>query len=142
MKEIITEKVEKVTIYEAIDGTLFKNKEECKKYENSAFGIINAKYQKLIIKRDKETCILNTGSEDIELEILNVASIEDADIIYQMLCYHFNKCDIKWYEKIKSIIDQDNNYFIVWYNTYDNHRGPMCTTQEIINNLLNFKSYD
>lgn len=138
MKEVITEKIEKVTIYEAIDGTQFENKEECKKYESSAFGIINAKYQKLIIKRDNETCILNTGSEDVYLEILKVTSIEDADIIYQMMCYYYNMCDIKWYEKIKSVIDQDNNYFIVWYNTYDNHRGPLCTTQEIINNLTKF----
>lgn len=138
MKEIITEKIEKVTMYEAIDGTQFKDKEECKKYESSAFGVINAKYQKLIVKRDYETCILNMGSEDVELEILKVTSIEDADIIYQMLCYNFNACDIKWYEKIKSVINQDNNYFIVWYNIYDNYRGPMCTTQEIINNLIKF----
>lgn len=138
MKEVIIEKVEKVTMYKAIDGTQFDNKEECKKYENSAFGIINAKYQKLIVKKDTETCILNAGSEDTYLEILKVTSIEDADIIYQMICYYFNMCDIKWYEKIKSVIDQDNNYFIVWYNTYDNHRGPLCTTQEIINNLTKF----
>lgn len=137
MIEVVIENVEKITKYKAIDGTIFENSEECKKYEKSAFCVINAKYQKLIVKKDSEFNILNTGSDDVNLEILKANSIEDVNTIYQMLCY-YKDCSIKWYEKIENTIEQNNNYFIVYHNVYDNYRGPLCTTQEIIDNLTKF----
>lgn len=47
MKQIEAEKRTKVTYYEAIDGTTFLNKEECKAYEDTAKCVLLSMYNKL-----------------------------------------------------------------------------------------------
>ena len=51
MKEIIKDKtvVEHYTVYQATDGTEFNSSEECRKYEESALGVIRSKIAKPIV---------------------------------------------------------------------------------------------
>ena len=51
MKEISVEKTLTVRKYEAVDGTLFDDKDECQRYENTARCVLLSKYNKLIIKK-------------------------------------------------------------------------------------------
>lgn len=97
MKTITREKqiVEKYEVFVADDGTEFKDKAECEKYEESAVGVLNAKYRPLLVGSTTECGIYETGNEDDKVELVKVASDEDADIIMQMffLCnaYYRNK---------------------------------------------------
>lgn len=45
MKQV--KKQVEITVYEAVDGTQFNSADECKKYEQSAAGIIHARFNSL-----------------------------------------------------------------------------------------------
>lgn len=77
MKQIEIEKIIKETKYEAIDGTLFSNKDECVKYENSAKAVLLAKYKPLVVKSDTEYNIFHCGSEDCYVDLVKFNNTED-----------------------------------------------------------------
>lgn len=84
MKEVVIEKIVKETQYEAIDGTIFINKEECIKYDNTARAVILSKYNKLVLKRMSEYALFGSGLEDYEIEIISVNSSEDINTVMQL----------------------------------------------------------
>ena len=84
MKEIVIEKIVKETQYEAIDGTIFINRDECIKYDNTARAVILSKYNKLVLKRMSEYALFGSGSEDYEIEIISVNSSEDIKTVMQL----------------------------------------------------------
>ena len=49
MKEITKEKSTSYTVYQAVDGTEFLEKEQCKLYEQSAIGVLLAKLSNISI---------------------------------------------------------------------------------------------
>ena len=63
MKEIIKEVKNTYTVYQAIDGTEFDSKEECKKYEDTAKCLLLTKYRPLVKKTVTEIDVFNTGSD-------------------------------------------------------------------------------
>jgi hypothetical protein len=87
-------KLEKINVqvtydYEAIDGVIFKSKEECEKYEESAKMVAYSKYLPLVISRKSEFAIYNTGSEEYAIDIIKITELEDIDIILQLYSlYH------------------------------------------------------
>ena len=52
-----TRTVEEIKGYKAYDGTVFKDKEECEKYENTANAIIINRFKQLVIK-ELEGCVI------------------------------------------------------------------------------------
>lgn len=63
MKTLTTIKmVEEIIGYEASDGTQFKTKEECEKYEQTAAYVIKERFKKLVIKEMEGCAISDTGS--------------------------------------------------------------------------------
>lgn len=54
--------VEEIKGYEACDGTMFDNEEECKKYENTAKAVIKGRFKKLVIKELEGIEITKEGS--------------------------------------------------------------------------------
>lgn len=63
MKTITNVKtVEEIVGYEACDGTRFKTKEECQKYENTAEAVIKGRFKKLVVKEMAGIDITNEGS--------------------------------------------------------------------------------
>lgn len=88
MKEIKKERTITETYYEyeAIDGEIFKTKEECEKYDNSAMAVVQQKYNKLILKKDlnEYDVFFGCGCEDNPVEIIKVESKDDADLVKQL----------------------------------------------------------
>lgn len=82
--------VEKYEVFIANDGTEFKDKEECKKYEESALGVLSAKYHPLVVGTTTEECIYNAGNGDNTIAIVKVSTDEDADLMLQMF-FMFNE---------------------------------------------------
>lgn len=87
MTTIRKEKIEKsfYDIYVANDGTEFRDKEECRKYEESAYAVMASKYKKLITRTtDEYTFFSYAGSEDTDVEVVKLNTQEEADIMKQM----------------------------------------------------------
>lgn len=81
-KEVVTKSYE--TIYVANDGTEFADKNECKKYDESAAGVLNAMLRKITVKSGKEESIHGYGCEENPIDVLAPTCEEDKKIILQM----------------------------------------------------------
>lgn len=84
MKSVSKEVTNTICGWEAIDGTFFENKEECKKYENSAKTVILAKYNKLVIKSGSEEELFYIGCGDNIVDIVKISKYSDIDVILQL----------------------------------------------------------
>ena len=85
MKEIKTTRtIEEVTGYEAFDGTRFGEREECKKYEESAEGVLKARVQQYKIGETTIYGLLDEGCDDCGVDIY---SVPDADVAQALSQY-------------------------------------------------------
>ena len=86
MKEIKKERVTTTyeTFYVANDGTEFTNRDECKKYDESAAGVLNARLQKIVVKTSDEEKIFDFGCSDNPVQVLAPTSEEDKKTILQL----------------------------------------------------------
>lgn len=139
MKEVYIEEVKKVFKYEAIDGTLFSNKEECIKYENSAKVAVKALYKKLIIKSIAETELFSVGSDDNTLELVKVKTQEDIKILLQM-CYIYNithESSLDRITKLATKAMETNDILIIGRGYDDDCFWIIDTKQDLINTFNN-----
>lgn len=83
MKEIQIERKVYDTYYEAVDGTQFKVREECEKYEQSALGVLRAKLKDYIVNDKYDCWDLMGGNEDNKCLAISVPTEEAKDIILQ-----------------------------------------------------------
>ena len=82
MKELkITKTIEEVNGYEAFDGKIFKEKEECEKYERSAYGVITKEFEQLFVGERFPECHIweeyGYGSEEFEMAIIDIKDEKD-----------------------------------------------------------------
>lgn len=87
MKKIQKEIVRKeyVNVFVANDGTEFSDEAECKKYDESAKGVLLAKYQQVVLKESDAYSLFGFGSDEEVIEVVKLNSEEDVDLIVQ--CY-------------------------------------------------------
>lgn len=102
MKEIkVTRTIEEVTGYEASDGTYFKTKEECEKYEQSAKAAITKMFADICVKPDggdewcfRECSIFENfgyGSEEYFYVIADIKSESELKIANMYCDMHAGK---------------------------------------------------
>jgi hypothetical protein len=72
------------TLYEATDGTEFRTKEECEKYEQTAHAVVRTKFLKLVVEEKTEWDFFGVGSDEIPTYAIKMNSQEDADIVLQL----------------------------------------------------------
>ena len=82
MKELkITKTIEEVNGYEAFDGKIFKEKEECEKYEKSAYGVITKEFEQLFVGERFCECQIweeyGYGSEEFEMAVIDIKDEKD-----------------------------------------------------------------
>lgn len=92
MKEETREKKTTETIYIAIDGTEFKDKSECKKYEESAQCALLAKYNPYVTTHLTEYQLFDTGSEDYEYDIFKLQHDWQIDTLIQLKHLSYSRC--------------------------------------------------
>ena len=114
MEEI---KKEVVVGYKSYDGQEFTNIEECKKYEESAKGVLAHSYSKAVILSDSEWNIFGFGSEEDIVDIVKVTA-DNANIIKQYMILLGN--NYKMEEKF-NLIDSaaENGEYLVINRGYD-----------------------
>ena len=86
MKEIKTERKVYDIHYEAIDGTEFRIKEECEKYEQTAHAVLKTKFNKLVLDTQTECGFFGVGGDDNPVYAIKVKSPEDVDTVFQLFC--------------------------------------------------------
>ena len=83
MKEITKEKVQKYTVYQAVDGTEFNDIKECKQYEESALGVLRGKLKPLIVNDQYDCWALLGGNEDNKCLAIKMSTEQDVDTVLQ-----------------------------------------------------------
>ena len=121
MKEKVNTKTieEKTVTYVAVDGTEFITSNECLSYEKSAKGMLLAKYKDILIKTVVEDMIFGFGSDDYNIDVVNVRDEKDIDMIMQ-LAFLFNPdyahegclSAAKWREECKRAMEGKEPLFI------------------------------
>lgn len=73
------------TVYVAVDGTEFNDKEECRKYDESAIGVLKGRVKKLAVKVSNEEDLLHSGGEENESWVIIPKSADEIALIRQLL---------------------------------------------------------
>ena len=88
MKQIEIERTIKEIWYEAIDGTIFKDKAECEKYDNTAEAILRQRYQPLVLKNISEWDLFKCGSDEHYYDLVIVNNVNDVENILKLMLLH------------------------------------------------------
>lgn len=105
LKKEIVNTIEEVK-YQANDGTMFNNENDCKIYEESYLGILKAEYAKMEkVELYESEFFKFTGSEDYLLTIVKVNTDKDVDTLLKLNLY-FHSWVRENEEKINEIKDK------------------------------------
>ena len=140
MKKIVKDRIEKFTVYQAVDGTEFKDKEECRKYEESAKCLLFSKYSKLVVKSEREETLFKVGNYDDTVDIVKIKTQSDADIILQIFYYFNNEPSDSYAKRVEESCvsaigsflfvsrgyDEDNFYVMTSLPEYIKHLEDIC----------------
>jgi hypothetical protein len=143
MKEVIKERVEHYKVYEAADGTEFINYEECKKYEDSALGVVRGNITKLIVGRADDAWDLMGGNDDNSVIAIRMYCAADVNLVKQLFLLehpYYNEDESKELKQKKfDIIDTayNNNDAVLFGINCDRDYYFINSRQNIIDNLNN-----
>ena len=84
MKEVQKKREVYDTWYEAIDGTEFRTREECEKYEQTAHAVVRTKFLKLVVEERSEYDFFGVGCDDNTTYAVKMNSQEDVDTVLQL----------------------------------------------------------
>lgn len=142
MKEVKKEIVKKstVTVYVANDGTEFTSAEECKKYDESAKGVLFAKYAPMVKETFSEESLFNVGCEDDIIEIVFVKDQTVVDLLLQIFLlvnpYYMKEEGKKELDKVTARLKNSIGDFLVIGRGYDEDGFWFYgTRKEIIENF-------
>lgn len=96
--------------YEASDGTLFGNEEECRKYEQTAKGVCFEAVKKYMLGSCSEMDFTEYGSDECSMEFFDVPDMEAAKTIAQYVLIRTN--DEKLVQKVIDRIGK--RLFLSW----------------------------
>ena len=147
MKEITKErtKVEKYTVYQASDGAEFINYEECKKYEDSALGVVRGNVAKLIVGRTDSAWELMGGNDDNSVIAVKMNCVADVDLVKQLFLlehpyYDSDERKEAKQKKFDIIEDAYNNNDVVLFGI--NCDGDYYFINSRLNIISNLNSLD
>ena len=131
--------------YEALDGTIFNDKDECQKYDESALGVLNYKVSLLKVGKENMNCWdLCYGYEDNGCFALKPVNNEDKDTILQWYVGHhpylLDDKHAEWLKNVTNIIQKalHEDDIILFGTNCDDESYIMNTRNHIIDNLKNF----
>ena len=146
MKEIKKERT--VTTYDiyykATDGTEFTDREECKRYEESAKGVLKARLKEIILYSLVETELFNTGSDDYIVHGVKMQSKEHADTVLQLYLLDNgwilkDDAHTKYLDRAKQLIQKalDNGDVLLLGENYEGEFSILDTVKDVVDRLYN-----
>ena len=134
MKEIKKERTVYDCEYEAYDGSIFKTKEECIKYEETAQCVIRKKFNDLVEYSSDECSLFNCGSDDYIIDFVKPNTQDATNVIMQMLEL-YNANDDRARKLIKEA-QENSDYLLIGHNSYDkDYYYILDTRTSILNNI-------
>lgn len=134
MKEIKKERTVFDYEYEACDGSIFKTKEECSKYEETAQCVIKKKFKDLVEYSSNEYSLFGCGSNENIIDFVKPDTQDAANTIMQMLEF----CDTNGNRARRLIKEaqENNDYLLIRHNSYDKDYYYVWNTRtSILNNI-------
>ena len=135
MKEIKKERTVFDCEYEACDGSVFKTKEECIRYEETAQCVIRKKFKDLVEHSSDEYSLFNCGSDDYIIDFVKPNTQDAANAIMQILEL-YGATDDRARKLIKEA-QENSDYLLIGHNSYDDDYYYVCGTRTSI--LANIK---
>lgn len=137
MRQVTVEKTIQETKWEAFDGTRFITKDECQKYENSAYGMLMSKYPQH--KRILEYDLFQVGSEDYYFDIVYLKNPKDIDTLIQLhqLCNSHHKEDVLKEKRsiLEKAFDTEDAVLCFSGSDYEQAFGIFMTLADYIEHL-------
>jgi hypothetical protein len=90
MKQVEVEKIIKEIWYEAIDGTTFRDRVECEKYDNTTQAILRQRYRPLVLKTISEWDLFKCGSEECYYDLVIANNVTDVENILKLAILYNN----------------------------------------------------
>ena len=120
------------TEYIAKDGTVFRDAEECKKYEETCRCVLRTDYKRLVKGTVNEYDLFyENGCEDYEYDIVEIKNETDREVINRVL--------VDAYKNAKPI--ESPGMYLIYINEYDGGiTGYWTTIDKILNEIK--KAYD
>jgi hypothetical protein len=135
--------VEKYKVYQASDGAEFINYEECRKYEDSALGVVRGNIAKLIVGRSNDAWELMGGNDDNSIIAVKMSCAADVDLVKQLFLIEHPYYDDETRQLLKqkkfNIIDNayNNSDVVLFGINCDGDYYFINSRQNIIDNLNN-----
>lgn len=140
MKEIKEEIIKKeyVTRWEAVDGTVFESKEQCKIYDGSAKAIILGRLKKLQVCEKESAWDLMGGDEEHPVVGFKATTEKERDIIMQFIHSEMTWLRDERILQIEGIVDNalENNDIILFGRNCDGDYYFINSRMNIVNNLM------
>lgn len=146
MKEIEVETIVKEKQYQAVDGTIFSDKDECRRYEESARGVLEGRFSSLIVNK-QNSWELNKGYDDHDVYGVKIESSEDMATVLQL--YYIDHPYIlrkdgaykEYQERYENLVEQAyrTKDILLMGRNCDGELYFMDTCQNMINSLKAFR---
>jgi hypothetical protein len=147
MQEIKQTDTNIVIKYKALDGTIFKDKEECAKYETTLACYLKTKYKSLVQKTITEGELTTFGSDDYYIDLVLPKSEEDVKNVMLYILYNHSYIQNPGYEsKLKEFYSWCNTAYynqetlLVGRGDSENICYPLGTLEGLIKHINTFKS--
>lgn len=105
MKEKNIDKIIKETVYVASDGTEFRDKEQCKKYEDSAKCVLMSRYTPNVIKTISEENLFMCGSCEYKYDLFQLKHDWQIDVLIQLDFLNYNRGEEAYSKLTKTLSD-------------------------------------
>lgn len=116
MERMTKERKTTYTVYVACDGTEFETEKACADYENSAKGVLFARYKSCVTDTFSEYELFKVGSDENYIDVVKMESDSDINTILQLQILfngHVKDKNTIWYDKLKSYFDKGSIFFIL-----------------------------
>lgn len=141
MKKLEKDLITKYTVFQAVDGTEFSQKEECEKYEESALGVLRGKIKKFVVCEQKDAWTFMGGYDDHQVIAIKPLIESDIDTIlqwyyleYPYLLEDSRKAERERFEEVITEAWKNDDVVLFGINC-ENKYYFINSRQNIINNL-------
>ena len=141
MKKLEKDLITKYTVFQAVDGTEFSQKEECEKYEESALGVLRGKIKKLTVCEPQDAWTLMGGYDDHQVIAVKPQIEADVDTILQWYylehSYILNDSRKSERERFEEVITEawKNDDVVLFGINYEKEYYFINSRQNIVDNL-------
>ena len=138
MEKICEEQIVKVTKYQAIDGTLFTEENDCGEYEQTVRCVMHSRYENLVIAKTNAWEMFKGDECDI-IDVVKITSEGELNVILTYITYITGVNNVENIKKNTNLLERaikSGQVFIKWNEDrcWCNVLGSLSDIIDSINN--------